>query len=100
MLYNLEIRHNAILDTQNAVDYYDAISVNLGNRFEEELLAAYKKITTNPQFYKYMSKNRERTYRCINLKHFPYIVIYKIDGSTVVAISVFNTSRNPVYGQP
>jgi len=43
MLYNIENSPEAELDIQNAADYYDAISIELGNRFEDELYATYKK---------------------------------------------------------
>ena len=100
MGYDLEIRHEAILDVHAATDYYDAISTDLGNRFENELRIALKKITANPQFYKYLSKKQEKKYRCVQLKSFPYLVIYKISGNVIIVTSVFNTYRKPVYGQP
>ena len=97
MLHNLEIRPKALLDAQSATDYYDAINVHLGDRFEDELHLTYKKITVNPQFYKYLSKKGSKQLRFTKLKSFPYIVIFKIDVSAVVVISVFNTHRKPHY---
>jgi len=100
MLYNIENSPEAELDIQNAADYYDAISIELGNRFEDELYATYKKITNNPQFYKYLSNKQERKLKCARLKSFPYIVIYRIHGNTIIVISFFNTHCKPRYGQP
>ena len=98
MGYNIEIKRNAEQDTENAIDYYFTISIDLTIRFKDELYATYEKITTNPEFYKYLSKKKGKNYRCIRLKSFPYLVIYKIIGNSIIVISVFNTNRKPVYG--
>lgn len=100
MGYNLEIIPKAELDTENAIDYYFAINIDLAVQFNDELYVVYDKITTNPLYYKYLSKRKEKKFRCARLKSFPYLVIYGINGSTIVVISVFNTHRKPVLGQP
>ena len=100
MGYNLEIRPKAEPDAENAIDYYFVISIDLAVRFNDELYAAYEKIGNNPQFYKYISNRRNKQIRFTKLKSFPYIVIFRVKGNTVVVMSVFNTHRKPVYGQP
>jgi len=97
MAYNIEIRPKAELDTENAIDYYFAINVDLAIRHKNELYANYEKIITNPQFYKYISKKGNRQIRFKKLKSFPYIVVFRVKGNTVIVISIFNTHRRPVY---
>lgn len=100
MHYDVEISREAELDIENAIDYYFAIDVAIVFRFRDDLYATYAKIIANPQFYKYLSKKKEKKYRCVQLKSFPYLVIYKISGNVIIVTSVFNTYRKPVYGQP
>ena len=100
MHYSISNSPEAELDIQRAIDYYFGISSDLATRFVDELDATYEKIQTNPEFYKYLSKKRRRTFRCVQLKSFPFLVIYLITGSSIIVISVFNTYRNPIHGQP
>ena len=97
MGYNIEIKRNAELDTESAIDYYCTISIDLAIRFKDELYATYEKIKTNPDFYKYLSKKRNKSYRCFRLKSFPYLVIYRINDNDIIVIAVFNTHRKPKY---
>jgi len=56
MHYNLDVSPEAELYIQNAIDYYFAINIELADRFRDELYYSYEKITTNPQFYKHLTK--------------------------------------------
>ena len=96
-MYSIEIRPKAELDTENAIDYYFAISIDLAVRFKDELYATYEKIAANPQFYKYLTRKEKGQIRFTRLKSFPYIVIFRVKGKTVVVTSVFNTHRKPLY---
>jgi plasmid stabilization system protein ParE len=99
MQYNLDVSPEAELDIQNAIDYYFAINIDLAYRFRDELHDSYEKITTNPQFYKCLSKKKEKNFRRVQLKSFPYIVIYWTSDNKIIVTSVFSTHRKPVYGQ-
>ena len=96
-MYSIEIRPKAELDTENAIDYYFERSIDLAVRFKDELYTTYEKITTNPQFYKYLSKKGHQQIRVTKLKSFPYIVLFRVKGNAVVVISIFNTHRKPFY---
>jgi mRNA-degrading endonuclease RelE of RelBE toxin-antitoxin system len=76
---------------KEAYDWYEQQSKGLGEIFLSELNTCYKKIETQPTFYKKAKKN----FRQIRLKRFPYLVVYEILKSEVVVFAVFHTSRNP-----
>ncbi|MEP6514355.1 MAG: hypothetical protein ABJA79_10820 [Parafilimonas sp.] len=54
-------------DIQEALDYYDPISISLNIKFENELNEALDKLVKNPHHY----FNLSNEYRRINLKVFP-----------------------------
>ncbi len=69
----------------------------LSQRFLNELYIAYQKIADNPQHYSFTSPAPDDKYRDIKLYKFPFVVIFKIEGTDVIVIAVFNTYRNPEH---
>ncbi len=96
MAYSLIISEKAIADAITAINYYDSISMALGNRFAEELGEAYDKIAANPELYSYISSNPVDKLRDIKLRSFPYLVIYQVVSNDVYVNSIFNTSQDPL----
>ena len=80
-----------------AVDYYDHINPQLGERFFIELLETYQKLSSSPQHYSFISSVRNTTVRDVKLPSFPYVVIYEITGNSVYIISVMNCYRKPLF---
>ncbi len=97
MEFDLIITERATEEIQNATDYYDEISPNLGTRFLIELSEVYKKLSINPQFYSFISGTFRSNIRDTKLKSFPYLVIYEIRESSVMVISVQHTHRKPMF---
>jgi plasmid stabilization system protein ParE len=95
MGYNLQISLRARNDVVNAIDYYDAISSELCDRFLSELSETYKKLVEHPQFHSLISSNPKDQFRDIKLKSFPYVVIYEIHETKVIVTAVMNTSQKP-----
>jgi len=91
--YNLVITPAAIFDIIEATTYYDNIQSELGNDFLEELQIAYEKISTNPQFYSFISKRKEIKFRDIKIYRFPYVVVFEVSGKTVTVFEVKNIYR-------
>jgi mRNA-degrading endonuclease RelE of RelBE toxin-antitoxin system len=100
MPHNLQITEEAHRDALNAVSYYLAVSERLADRFEQELYLTYSKISSQPLYYKYLTKGKKKVFRCARLRSFPFLVIYRIEGNLIVVVAVFNTHRSPVYGLP
>lgn len=78
-------------DVVEALDYYDSISFDLGNRFEAELENTFDEIENAP--FKYF--NLEKGYRRAHLKNFPYMVIYKIEHEEVLVVAVLDQRKDP-----
>ena len=95
MAYNLRISLRAEIETIDATNYYDEISRELGNRFLSELGDTHQKITTNPQFYAYISSNPEDQFRDVKLKSFPYVIIFEVHDDSIIITAVLNTHRKP-----
>lgn len=93
MIYKIVIDPRAILDIQDAVDYYEFKNQGLGVRFYETLEEHFAIISKTPFF-----QLRYKDYHALPIKKFPFILLYFIDESlkTVYIMSVFNTFLNPV----
>jgi hypothetical protein len=75
---------------KEAYEWYESQKVGLGELFLTELENKYNKITTTPFVY----SKRQKEYRHVVLKKFPYVIVFKIIKRTVVVYAVFHTSRN------
>lgn len=95
MGYKLRIGQKAIEETVIAIDHYKGISEDLAVRFLNEQNFVYKKIATNPQFYSYISDNPADQLRDLKLKHFPFVVVFEINGEEIFVSSVWDTRRKP-----
>ena len=95
MAFNLEVSDEADDDTLNAVGYYFDIREQLANRFLNKLHNIYTQIAENPQYYKYLPKTDHENYRYTKLKSFPFVVVFRVEGESVVVYRVFNTYRKP-----
>jgi hypothetical protein len=95
MEYELIFSARSEEETKSAIDYYDQINPELGDRFFIELLETYKKLAITPQYYSFISSVRDTNIRDIKLPSFPYVVVFEITGTTVNVISVMNCYRKP-----
>jgi plasmid stabilization system protein ParE len=91
MSYTLVITAEAVRDTAEIYAYYKDIGQHLADRFDAELDARYKEVERRPARYPIRKKN----YRHVQLKRFPYRVVYALIGQEVVVFQVRHTSRKP-----
>ena len=93
MIYKVVIEPRAILDIQDAIDYYDSKHNGLGTYFfqviEEHILTL-----TKSTFFQI----RYKDYHGFPIQKFPFILLYYIDEKLkiIYIMSVFNTSLNPI----
>lgn len=92
MAFNILISQEAQWDIEESYDFYEAAQQGLGERFEEDLNAAFVTIADNPKICQLKYK---RTVRILFAKSFPFGIHYIIDGKDVKVIAVFHTSRSP-----
>ncbi|HBE40725.1 MAG TPA: hypothetical protein DDW27_05895 [Bacteroidales bacterium] len=90
--YKLVIKHQAFIDIQEGISWYDSRQEGLGIRFLEAIEQEYKTISLNPHF-----QIRYDELRCLPMKSFPYMIHFIIDDvlRQVVILGVINTSKNP-----
>ena len=93
MTYNFSVTDEAQAEALIALNFYDDLSVKLGDRFLLDLDAVYKKISLHPLYYKYLTTRRKNKFRCTRLKSFPFLVIFHVLNNDVVVVSVLHTKR-------
>ncbi|TDD96941.1 hypothetical protein [Flavobacterium cellulosilyticum] len=92
MIYKVVIEPRAILDIQDAINYYDSKQDGLGELFYQVVDQHIKTLTKSPFF-----QVRYKDYHGFPIRKFPFIILYFIDEKlkTIFIMSVFNTSLNP-----
>ncbi len=80
MSFTLVIKPEAIKETAEIYAYYKEIDQRLADRFERGLDTVYREIQRRPERYAIRKKN----YRHLQLKKFPYRVVYALIGQEVV----------------
>jgi len=91
MLHRLVIRDVAAAEAVHARDWYENARKGLGERFHEALSVALDDIQASPRGFQL----RSGKYRHARVIGFPYSVIYRFDGKTIVVVSVFHLKRRP-----
>ncbi len=86
------IDNRAILDIQEAINFYDNQQPGLGKRFESVLNEHIIILMKTPLFRK-----RYDNVRCFPLKKFPYMIHFTVNEKEKIVIirAVFHTSKNP-----
>jgi toxin ParE1/3/4 len=93
MIYKVVFEPSAILDIQDAIDYYDSKKTGLGEYFYQVVDEHIETLAKNPFF-----QIRYKDYHCFPIRKFPFILLYYIDEKleAIYIMSVFNTYLNPV----
>lgn len=81
-------------DVNAALSRYDEISPKLGDAFWDELQKSFQTITENPQVAHYEAL----PYRRVNLKRFPYAILYRTFEDHVKIVVVKHVRRRSDYG--
>lgn len=91
MSYNLTILPQAVMDIEDAFDYYNKFSKSALSSFDKELQQVYDILELNPFF-----QIRHKKLRAVPFKSLPYLVFFELDEEqkTVYIYSVFNTYLN------
>ena len=93
MSYRLSIHPEARREFYEAIDWYEAASPGLGDRFRQEVLATLRTIKQEPETGSFI----RGTFRQLSVPVFPFVIVYKVaDKQKLVYVSsVFHTSRKP-----
>ncbi|MGB5942279.1 MAG: type II toxin-antitoxin system RelE/ParE family toxin [Leeuwenhoekiella sp.] len=90
MNYGIEIGHRAQNELQESAVFYELQSQGLGDRFLNAVYDTFEKIDANPEAFPI-----ERNFRKASVRHFPFLVLYRIQAESLVILSVFHNKRNP-----
>ena len=80
-------------ELDDAVEYYNDQQQNLGKLFFKEFIRATNLITKFPKTWKKVGKHTHK----INIKRFPYVILYAIDNNDIVITCIAHQHRNPQY---
>ncbi len=91
MSYSLEVQSEALIDIQEAFEWYEIHKEGLGFEFIEEVENGFGKICNQPQYYTSIATD----FRRFKIERFPYLIVYEIENDTVIINSVKHGSRKP-----
>lgn len=91
MGFKLKLSTQAQLDIWDIIDWYENKQPGLGKRFDSDLNTLFYKIAQNPTLYSYYQKDFRRAVA----KHFPYLVIFKINENDIIVYTVVYGGRDP-----
>jgi len=84
----------ALLDAEEARNFYAARSPFAARGFLLELADAVNAALTNPTWY---PRGRANTRRYVFPGRFPYTLVYRLDGDDIEFVAVAHHGRNPDY---
>jgi len=90
MTYSIFLTKIAKHEITEAFLWYEEKQDNLGFRFEEHITDLIENIQRNPRIYQV----RYRDVRIAFMRKFPYGVHFKINGTQIIVIGVYHTSRD------
>jgi plasmid stabilization system protein ParE len=93
MSYHLVIQAEAILDIQEAFEWYEKQKMGLGYELIKEIEICYEKLSESPEYYTYLNER----YRRIKTHRFPYILVYEIEENNVIINSIHHAKRESKY---
>lgn len=93
MAHKLQILDEAILEIDEAIECYKAISHNLSGDLQMKILEALEWILKNPEAIPPIRAG----YRKVNLQRFPYKIVYRVKDETVVVVARQHHKRKPFH---
>ena len=91
MSRKLEWRDRAIHEAQDAFDWYAAQGPGTGERLITEIDAHLVDLLARAQGY----PKWRGPFKKMNLKRFPYVIVFRVMKDAVIIYSVFHSKRNP-----
>lgn len=93
MAFKVTVLHAALIDLDDAVNWYDEIHPELGKDLVVKFQQALNEIEEKPL----LSQQLNEGFRKVNLKRFPYKLIFKIDDKEIIIIAVAHHKRKTGY---
>ncbi len=80
-------------ELDEAIDYYNDQLTGLGEQFYTSFLDTIGYISQKPDTWKKIGANTRR----INIKRFPYLILYVLDEQNILIACIAHQHRNPTY---
>ena len=93
MAYNIEFLPGAETDLDEIVDWYKQLNSKLADDFLLKLDEALFTLQANPKHFQKIFK----TYRKLNLRRFPFKVIYRIEKQDIIVVAIAHHKRRVRY---
>ena len=92
MNYLLLLKHEALLDIEEAAKWYETKQERLGKEFSETVVSYLDYLSRNAHSH---PKVREE-YRELVMKRFPYVIVYRIvKENEVIILGIIHTKKHP-----
>ncbi len=89
--YTLYYSNDFEADFKNAIAWYDEISPDIGDKFENSFYHTEKRLLQNPLAFSFIKRTK---YKRVLLKNFPYKMAYKIENNIIYVIALIHTARS------
>lgn len=91
MGFKLKLLTQAQLDIWDIISWYENHQEGLGERFDSNVNILFLEIAASPTHYSFYKNNFRRAV----VKHFPYLVIFKIIENEIVVHTIIYGGRDP-----
>ena len=93
MAYKIVVLDVVFLELEDAVDWYSKISPELSKDIVEKYIDALNEVQNKPL----LNPEMKGKYRKVNLKRFPYKLIYKMFPDEILIVALAAHKRKPDY---
>jgi len=89
--FKILILEPAIIELEEACNFYNEKSSELGFELTEEVFAIFELIKENPLLFPIKFGNIHEAV----VRRFPFIIAYEVQEMDVIVIAIFHTKQNP-----
>lgn len=89
MSFSLVLQSEAVVDIQEAFEWYEAQKTGLGLEFIAEIEDGFEKICNYPLYYGAINDQ----FRRLKINRFPYLIVCEIDELSVLVVAVKHTCK-------
>jgi plasmid stabilization system protein ParE len=80
-------------ELEDAITFYNEQLVGLGDQFYQEFASTIDLLRRTPFGWRKIGENTRR----INIKRFPYLILYVVDKDNILVTCIAHQHRNPRY---
>jgi hypothetical protein len=91
----VRIHEMAVMEFEDAIQWYDLQSNGLGSRFKDATLRLIDKIKDTPKWFLKETKDIYKAY----IPKFPYKILYTVEEDGIVIWAIAHLHRKPWYWQ-